>query len=309
MNNNSFGCSIVIASYNRAQLLGETLESLLRENTLDSCNNLSCELIIVNNNSTDDTSTVAQKYASRFKNASVHFEHKQGLSHARNAGVQAAKGEIVVFLDDDVEVAGDWLSQLLQPFSNPQIAVVGGKVLPFGTDIIPDWLPREYAFLASVFDPSDLPCEIAKVMGANFAVRHTVLNDVGVFDPKLGRKGNKLLGGEEVELFKRITDAGHRVWYTPYSVVWHKIANKLKHEYMNDYAYWLGVSDAFIDKTLISKNRFILKYIRSAIFPWSVYPLQSLFSKNIAEPTRQIIKKQYSRGYLAHKRELMEKEN
>ncbi len=304
-NNESLACSIVIASYNRARLLGETLDNLQQQRVLESCKNGRCELVIIDNNSTDDTSSVAESYAARLDNTKVYFEPRQGLSHARNKGVEVAAGKIVVFLDDDVEVAEDWLVQLLKPFDDPHVGVVGGKVLPFGSATLPDWLPREYAFLASVFDPSNEPCSLEKVMGANFAVRRSVLDQVGVFDPRLGRKGSKLLGGEEVELFKRITDVGHCVWYTPHSIVWHKIADKLKHEYMEDYAYWLGVSEALIDKTVISKMRYVMKYVRSAIFPWVVYPIQHLLSNDVAAPTRYLIKKQYARGYLAHACELM----
>lgn len=294
---NNFKCSIVIATYNRSQLLKETLESLATN--LDS--KIVNELIIVNNNSDDDTQIVANSFMGRFPFYRVYFEAEQGLSYARNRGVKESEGEIIVFLDDDVEIDHKWLIELLQPFCEKEVGVVGGKVLPFGHTEFPKWLPREYGYLTSVFDPSDLVCDVEKVMGANFAVRRNVFNEVGVFNVNLGRKGKKLLGGEEVELFQRINRAGYKIIFTPHSRVWHKIAEKLQKTYIEDYAYWLGVSEAAIDRNMDSCTKYVLKLVRSIIFPWTVYLLERTIGLNdLAAPMRYAIKRNYARGYLGH---------
>ncbi len=295
--------SIVIATYNRSAYLLETLNSL---------SSLPCwpgglEIIVVNNNSTDATETVASGFASLLPGFKLVMERDQGLSHARNRGVNEASGSLVVFLDDDVEVHTAWLSALLEPFEDDRVAVSGGKVLPYGMQAFPQWLPREYGYLASVFDPSDALCDVEKVMGANFAVRRRVFAEVGLFDVTLGRKGGKLLGGEEVELFKRIRDAGHRIVYTPRSIVWHKIAEKLKPEYIETYAYWLGVSEAVIDKRIAGRMKYRLKLARSRFWPASVYRIQNLLAA--ADPSasmRYVIRRNYARGYLEHEKALSE---
>lgn len=293
---------IVIATYNRSRLLGETLVNL--SNHLKGHSDVGT--IIVNNNSSDDTQAVSESFSGQLSSFRTAQELQQGLSYARNHGIQAAAGDIVVFLDDDVEVDENWLDELLTPFSDPDVAVVGGKVLPYGMQEFPDWLPREYGFLASVFDPSDVVCEIDKVMGANFAVRRSVFEKVGLFDVSLGRKGKKLLGGEEVELFHRIRNAGFKIVYTPHSIVWHKISEKLKREYIEDYAYWLGVSEAVIDKNVISQSKHFLKTVRSTIFPWTVYAFQNLLnSGDVASAMRYTIKRNYARGYLSYANEMV----
>jgi glucosyl-dolichyl phosphate glucuronosyltransferase len=301
--NEPITASVVIATYNRSLLLADTLRSLSEQPQ----NSDGLEVIVVNNNSSDDTSSVTASYKSQLPRFRLVLELNQGLSYARNRGVREAKGEIVIFLDDDVELAADWLTELLAPFRDPAVAVSGGKVMPFGMQAFPEWLPREYGYLVSIFDPADSVCEIEKVMGANFAVRRQVFDEVGLFDVKLGRKGSKLLGGEEVELFKRIRDAGYKIVYTPNSVVWHKIAEKLKPEYIETYAYWLGVSEAHIDKSVVSRLKYWLKLLRSRVWPCSVYRLQRMFSgSDAASAMRYVIKRNYARGYIEHEKAMAE---
>ena len=295
--------TIVIATYNRSRLLAETLESLLSR--IDEFERFpDFEIIVVNNNSQDDTGAIVSSYLNQLPMLTVINELKQGLSYARNTGIEFAKGEFIVFLDDDVELESGWIGQLLLPFDDPNIGVVGGRVMAYGMHSLPDWLPREYSYLASVFDPADEPCELDKVMGANFADRKEIFDSVGGFDSRLGRKGDKLLGGEEIELFIRIRNAGYKIFYTPYSTVLHKISNKLNADYIVNYAYWLGVSEAIIDKAIVSKLKFYLKIIRSLFFPSSIYILQKIFVRNPASEMRYAIKLQYAKGYLAHSREL-----
>jgi glucosyl-dolichyl phosphate glucuronosyltransferase len=296
-------CSIVIASYNRADMLAETLASLhahlQKIGALDAV-----QLVLIDNNSPDRTPEVLAEWQPRFPQCVHRRETQQGLSYARNAGLEASTGDVVVFLDDDVELHDDWLPALLQPFTDAKVAAVGGKVLAYGSSELPDWLPREYGYLVSVFDPFDSPRETDKVMGANFALRARVVRQVGAFDPALGRKGSKLLGGEEVDLFNRIRAAGGVVWYTPHAIVFHKIANKLRKEYIVDYAYWLGVSEAHLEQHGATRWKYRLKRLRSQLFPVFVFPFARRMAGSDAEAMRCAIKSQYARGYLAMTKEL-----
>lgn len=293
-----FGCSIIIASYNRSGLLDETLRSLANH-LRQSPGGKGVEVIVVDNNSSDDTAAVAERHSSSFERYRVVKELKQGLSHARNAGVAAAGGDVIVFLDDDVELGEGWLAKLLEPFEALSVGAAGGRVLPFGEKALPDWLPREYGYLVSVFDPSDVRCEVDKVMGANFAVRASFFTQVGGFDPALGRQGRKLMGGEEVELFLRVTRAGLKIVYEPGAIVYHKIGEKLNRDYVVDYAYWLGASEALLDRKLHGAFKYCLKLFRSALFPVSVYPVMSWFASGETEKLRQAIKTRYAKGYWA----------
>lgn len=289
-------CSIVIASYNRADMLAETLVSLHAHlHKLDALAQV--QLVLIDNNSPDSTPAVMAEWQARFPRCVHRRETQQGLSYARNAGLDAATEEVVVFLDDDVELHDDWLPALLQPFTNAKVAAVGGKVLAYGSSELPDWLPREYGYLVSVFDPFDSPRETDKVMGANFALRASAVSKVGAFDPALGRKGNKLLGGEEVDLFNRIRAAGGVVWYTPAALVFHKIANKLRKEYIVNYAYWLGVSEAHLECRAGQRGKYGLKFIRSWCDPWLINPVRRLLASTPSDRMRSIIRERYAAGY------------
>ncbi len=294
--------SIVIASYNRADMLEETLISLHAH--LTDLNELHrTQLVLIDNNSPDETPRVMAKWCAEFPDCVHERELKQGLSYARNAGLKAATGEVVIFLDDDVELDRHWLPAILRPFLEKNVAAAGGKVLAFGAADLPDWLPREYGYLVSVFDPFDSARETDKVMGANFALRASVVRSVGEFDPALGRKGAKLLGGEEVDLFNRIRAAGGVVWYTPEAVVFHKIANKLRKEYIVDYAYWLGVSEAHMERRL-QRWKYVLKLIRSWCDPWVFRPLRDMRATTQAAKMRSVIRNRYAVGYRNMKSEI-----
>ncbi|WP_227815740.1 glycosyltransferase family 2 protein [Nitrogeniibacter aestuarii] len=287
--------SIVIATFNRARLLGETLESL--SVALEDSPHPEVEVIVINNRSTDATPSVASGYSTRIPSFRLIEESQQGLSYARNRGVEEASGDIVVFLDDDVELEPRWLEYLIAPFENADVGVVGGKVLPYQNSTIPAWLPRRYSYLASVFDPRDDDGPIEKVMGANFAVRRDACRSSGGFDVNLGRKGTKLLGGEEVALFNAMRARGMCVWYAPGSVVRHKIDAKLKPEYIEDYAYWLGVSESYLDRRFTSKLKWLLKQVRSRVFPWVAYPFERMRARTLTDWMLCVIRREYARGY------------
>ncbi|MGD8380729.1 MAG: glycosyltransferase, partial [Syntrophobacterales bacterium] len=89
--------SVIVCTYNRAELLGGTLRTLCHQ-TLDTSE---YEVIVVDNNSTDNTREVVDEFCRRSSNVRYCFEPQQGLSHARNQGLQEAKGKYVAYIDDD----------------------------------------------------------------------------------------------------------------------------------------------------------------------------------------------------------------
>lgn len=289
-------CSIVICTYKRQQAFSETLASISRH--WDSWRQKrSVELVLIINNSPDDSEAIARAFGEQHPDVYTHVERKQGLSNARNAGVQEARGTIIAFLDDDIELEEDWLLATLKPFEDArQVGAVGGKVLPFGQSAFPNWLPLQYGYLASVFCPGEEPLEVKKVMGANFAVRSSVFKEVGVFDPSLGRKGDLLLGGEEIDLLERIHAKGHSIRYEPNSVVFHKIGPKLNHEYILSYAKSLGYSEASMEFKS-AKAKFIAKFCRSLIFPTLVHSWRQHFGGTPSVRFRARIEAQYAHGY------------
>ncbi len=157
--------SLIVCTYNRSDYLKETIESVL-SNSKDRNN---FELVIIDNNSTDDTFATVQQYF-HFLRLKYYLEKEQGLSFARNRGIKEAKNEIIVFLDDDIDIDKDYLDICDSSYRDLDIHVVGGKVLPYQVQI-PDWLPTRFHYLASVYDLGDKPCNPSKLMGANHSFR------------------------------------------------------------------------------------------------------------------------------------------
>ncbi|MFC0181201.1 glycosyltransferase family 2 protein [Pseudarcicella hirudinis] len=179
--------SVIIATYNRAPLLKETINSLLtyfRQDFIDS----KSEIIIIDNNSNDGTLNAVQEYLKESDIVKYYLETNQGLSHARNRGIKESSGDILVFLDDDIDIDKSYFELCDEAFASADVNIIGGKVLPYNV-AVPEWLPKEYYYLASIFDLGEQRMEVNTLMGANYAMRKSVADKVGWYDPNLGRKG------------------------------------------------------------------------------------------------------------------------
>src|SRR5436305_8400951 len=140
--NEPFDVSVIISTYNRCEMLPAALESILAQETAGT----RYELIVVDNNSTDKTREVVESFIARgHANLRYVFEGKQGLSHARNAGIAAARAPIIAFTDDDVRAASDWVASIKRVFDeHPEVDFVGGKVLPRWEAEPPSWLTPDH---------------------------------------------------------------------------------------------------------------------------------------------------------------------
>jgi GT2 family glycosyltransferase len=226
-------------------------------------------------------------------------ELEQGLSSARNRGIEVAQGDIIAFTDDDVEFGRDWLKEIIKPFKDPAVWCVTGKVKPHGNVHSPTWLPSSLNFLLSVSDYGSSEKVLSgkeKPIGCNMAFRKEVFKTVGTFDPYLGRIGKKLRGGEEVLIYMKIRNLGRKAIYSPEAIVFHKIENKLCKEYVLDYAYWLGVSESYIERKN-QKLRFSLKYIRSTIYLTIGYPTSSFIGQFVKASDSNIMYDRYLLKY------------
>lgn len=237
--------SITIQTYNRSALLAETLESL---RALRCPPAVDFEILVVDNNSTDETPQIIQKYrvllAPRLRSV---FEPQQGLSHARNRALQEAKGEIVSFLDDDVLVDPQWLSAVAGAFAAHAAAVVGGRSYLVFRSQRPSWLSEHYEFLLSRLDHGEqtLVGTDKDLYGLNFSVRRDIVFEAGGFDPSLGRCGvASLRSGEECDLLRRVRDLGGVVVYEPRAVVGHIITGeRLRMKWFMKRAFAPGMED------------------------------------------------------------------
>jgi len=264
---------------------------------------LYCEIIVIDNNSSDVTPDVVKEFARRYENIKVACETAQGLSYARNKGLDIATGDIIAFLDDDLEINKSWPKEIVRPFVDPSVWCVTGKVKPYGNLNIPEWLPTKLNFLLSISDYGTQEKVLSgkqKPIGCNMAFKNNVFSDAGRFDPALGRKGNTLLGSEEVLLFYKILKSNKKVIYNPNAVVFHKIDKKLTKDYVLNNAYWSGFSESYIERRLF-KPKYFAKLARSVVYMLT-YPGMIFIQKSLQQPEAKRFMRRYlvrySAGYL-----------
>lgn len=265
-----FDASVLIATYNRAERLDETLIWLARMHVSPD---LRWEAIVIDNNSNDQTRSVVERHTPAFPVPLRYlFEVRQGRSSALNTGIGAARGEVLAFTDDDVRVADGWLDAACGPLLNVDaglmsratgdraagVAYTGGPVRPIWGAPPPRWLDLTrgdlWGTIAIQNHGSDpfIYEEGRKVpLGANMAVRRELFGRIGGFRPDLGRTGGRLVLGQEVpDLLLRARAAGVRGMYVPAMQVDHHIpAGRLTPRYFRRWWFGKGVSRAALERT------------------------------------------------------------
>jgi GT2 family glycosyltransferase len=241
-------CSIVIATYNRGADLQETLASLA---AIESARRW--DVIVVDNNSSDDTRAVVERAARDFPVPLRYlFEREQGRSPALNTGIKAASGEVIVTTDDDVRVERDWLDRSVEALDRFRCDYVGGRVLPIWGGPRPRWLPdrggKHWAVIALLdYGPRPIEFDTRVPLGVNMAFRRSAFDRTGLLDPNTGRKAGTLLGQEVREWCIRARAAGVHGFYAPEMIVHHVIpAARLTKSYFRRWFYWRGVSRALL---------------------------------------------------------------
>ena len=244
--------TVLICTFNRARLLEETLFALAAARAPERCD---VDIVVVDNNSSDETAAVVQRAALRGPWA-VHYamERRQGKSYALNRGLAIARGDVVTLTDDDVLPADDWLVRIVERFRTRDIVFVFGKVLPrwevppppellstrardiWGPLALVDYGDEPTDYGVESFTEKRLP------IGANLAVRRDALERVGGWRTDLGKVDNSLIAGEDHELCVRLFRAGlYTGLYDPAVVVRHFVpASRLTRRYFRRWYYWHG---------------------------------------------------------------------
>ncbi len=188
--------TVVVCSHNRAHELREVVAAVLADG-------LRGEIVLVDNASSDDTAATGAELAGRHPDVvRMVSEPRPGLSHARNAGLAAARHDLVVFLDDDARPAPGWLAHLTTGLARPGVANAGGPICAlWPASRPPGWPQAGVERLFGVLDLGDRERDIAPpehVFGGNWAVRRSLLQEAGGFDPQFGVSPDTRLGGEEI---------------------------------------------------------------------------------------------------------------
>jgi glucosyl-dolichyl phosphate glucuronosyltransferase len=175
--------------------------------------------------------------------------HASGLSGARNTGVTQTTGDLIAFLDDDAEAAGDWLERLVATFSNESVLGSGGRVVPRWLGERPRWFPEEFLWVVGCTYKGvpSTSTRVRNLYGGCFCVRRTVFEQVGGFRSELGRVGSDGMGCEETEFCIRAT-ADNRAagfWYEPAALITHDVpASRVTWRYFRSRCFSEGVSKA-----------------------------------------------------------------
>jgi glycosyltransferase involved in cell wall biosynthesis len=213
--------SIVICTYNRSYLLKKCLQSLL----LLEADKQTYEIIVVNNNCTDDTASVCSDFAT--KHPDIKFltviEPNQGLGYARNKGIKESCGEYISFIDDDAEITPNFINAVIKTFrQHAEYLALGGKILPIFEDgKEPAWLSK---YLNGAFSKVDYgekakPFPKKYPFGCNMIFRRFVFEKYGYFNGKLSRSDDK-------DMFIRLKAHKVKIWYEPTIIVYHNILNE-----------------------------------------------------------------------------------
>lgn len=237
--------SVALCTHNHADRLERTLADLHSIRIPRE----PMEFIIIDNGSRDSTPEVlANNVWPNGFNARIVREEKLGLSNARNRAIREARGEYIIFVDDDETADPDWLCAFERLIDTRQPDAFGGRIRVLFEDVRPAWLSDELlGFLGELNraeEVAPLTSPDTSFFGGNFGFRRHLAERVGGFDADLGRKGSDNTGGEEVDFYRRLLAAGYSVWWTPHAVIHHRIqALKLNRRYFLDLHYRQGRVD------------------------------------------------------------------
>lgn len=238
--------SAIICTYNRDSYLGAAIDSLLAQDFPNF------EVVVVDNASTDRTREIveARLHDDRLRYV---YEPVAGLSVARNTGARVAKAPILAYLDDDAVASSHWLSALYKAYeTNEKLAIAGGKVTLLWPEGIepPQWLSPVLAVNLGTYDLGE---EIVYIKqpgmtprGLNYSIRREFLEQVGGFDPNLGRVGKNLLSNEELHMTQLALRKKWQVAYIPDALVAHNVSpERTKRQWFLTRGWWQGISECY----------------------------------------------------------------
>ena len=191
------------------------------------------------------------------------FEEKTGVSQARNKGIKEAKGKIIAFTDDDVELDKNWGMEIVKAFrNNPDVCSIGGKNIPVFPEGKPRWINNDFLPIYGdvkmgeeerYFEFPSYP------YGLNMSFRREVFGKIGMFNAELGRRKNILLSNEETGIYYNILRHNLKVLYSPFVIVKHKVpAYRTQKKWILKRHYWQGISDVVFEQITSKKSGKIL---------------------------------------------------
>lgn len=261
---NKIKISIVICTYNRALYIADAMQSLYDQSLVKD----QYEVIVANNNSTDNTKQVCMQFIAEHTDAQYYYleENRQGASFARNTGAAIAKGELICFMDDDAIADADYLARIVDFFeTHTDAGGLGGRIIPKYIPEEPKWMSHyvsslvgnfHYSENVEIFKPGKYPLE------SNMIIRTADFHAVNGFNIDLpGVVGTIRIGGEGKDFFYKLQALGKKIYYDPAIRVQHVVeVKKLTKEYMYRVASGIGRGER-VRVLKISRLAYLKKFI------------------------------------------------
>ena len=209
--------SVVICTYNRDKFIGEALNCLAKQ-TLPA---EQFEIIVVDNNSTDNTATIAKKFIAEHPELNMRYvlEPNKGLSFARNRGIEEAKAPIITYIDDDAEATPGFLESIVKFMqADKTVAGIGGKVIPkYSESEEPKWMSKYLNGLVGLMDYGPTPKRFDSSMkypaGCNMTYTKEILQKAGGFNNQLTFRS------DDKYIFFQVTRLSDKIYYLPEAAV------------------------------------------------------------------------------------------
>ena len=271
--------TVIICTYNRGYLLSETIPTIFQQNVSQD----NYKVLIVNNNSTDDTANILDDLIKQYKYLTVINETQQGLSFARNIGYRNSTTEWIIYLDDDAKVPINFIEKSLQIIYSNDYDCFGGVYFPWYKYGKPKWFKDIYVSTADYLK-NNLGHKLQYASGGIMAIKKSILDKYNGFATNLGMIGDTVAYGEETFLQRQMEQDGYKIGIVPEWSMEHIVNEyKLKSSWFIEHGYATG-RDAILsyNENVTSKK----------IFKYAIHLFRDLF-KNLISNTPKLFRKKY----------------
>lgn len=271
--------TVIICTFNRAHLLPETIPTIFQQNVPM----VRYQVLIVDNNSTDNTAELLNGFIKQYDNLTVINESKQGLGYAKNAGMDTATAEWIVYLDDDAKVPNDFIKKAINNITNYNFQCFGGVYRPWYKYGKPSWFHDKYVSNSGKLSKFSTLKEDF-ISGGIMAIKKSLLHKLGGFPTNLGMSGNRIAYGEETLLQILMRNSGIEIGYDPNWIMYHLVNRyKLSPLWFIKSSYASG-RDGWLSYKENASIKIIIKYFFRSI---------KLLFVNLFQFTPKLFKKEY----------------
>ena len=275
--------SVIICTHSldNKQILMDAVDSILNQTLKE------LEIIVVVDGSEELYKRITEVYDAEERVKVVAIKENMGICSARNTGINAAQGDLVVFSDDDAVAEKRWIENLVDTYQKHDAIAVGGRILPIWLSKQPDYFPDELGWLVGITYEGfaeERVVEVRNTFGPNMSFKKSVFDKIGLFTEEFGfsKKGLSCLQGEEAEFALRMKqELGQGVIYNPRAVVYHKIpAWKTERRILLRRAFYQGYSKALLKRFSPSPDTLTTEeyYLKDLFFKYIPRRIKRVFS-------------------------------